>query len=61
MSDMTRGHEGLATEEADCMYHSFIAKASHNTILYHRYSSIPIHKLVCYHIMNMWQMILMNT
>ncbi|MBP2655820.1 MAG: GntR family transcriptional regulator [Firmicutes bacterium] len=52
-------YEGLATDEADYMYHSLIAKASHNTLLYQMYSSI--HEVVCNHIVNMRQMILQDS
>ena len=52
---LTGGYEGTAIEEADCMYHSFIAKASHNTMLNHMYASI--YKVICYYIGNMWKII----
>ncbi len=49
-------HEGTITEEADHVYHTLIAKASHNTLLYYLYSSI--HEVVSHHIISMRQMIL---
>jgi GntR family transcriptional repressor for pyruvate dehydrogenase complex len=49
-------HEGTITEEADHIYHSLIAKASHNTLLNYMYSSI--HEVVSLHIVSMRQMIL---
>jgi GntR family transcriptional repressor for pyruvate dehydrogenase complex len=52
-------HEGTITEEADYVYHSLIAKASHNTLLYYLYSSI--HEVVSHHIVRMRQMILEDT
>ncbi len=49
-------HEETVTEEADHIYHSLIAKASHNTLLYYLYASI--HEVVSHHIVSMRQMIL---
>jgi len=51
--------EGTITEEADHIYHSLIAKSSHNTLLYYMYSSI--NEVLSQHIVDMRKMILENT
>lgn len=56
IKDFQSLREGPCLAEVDKRFHTLIAKASHNTLLYYLYSSI--HEVVSHHIVNMRALIM---
>ena len=56
VEDFQNSQEGPYLAEVDKKFHTLIARASHNTLLYYLYSSI--HEVVSHHIVNMRYLII---